>query len=130
MILPAIVSLIFASAISGMVLFRVWSIRRGKILSGEECRIIEDLLSVFEWEKGWESFSVFILGKARKISSAFSRISINFYHIAKKFIEERVEHFSMSIPPVSGEDGEKGSASFFLKDISSHRDSFRNGELK
>jgi len=112
-----------------MVLFRVWSIRRGKILSGEECRV-EDLLSVFEWEKAWESFSAFILGKLQKMSSAFSRISINFYHIAKKFIEERVEHFSMSIPPVSGEDGERGSASFFLKDISNHRDSFRNGELK
>lgn len=129
MILPAIFSLVFASAVSGMVLFRVWSIRRCKISSGEECKV-EDLLVVFEWEKAWEKFSAFVFDKAQKVSATFSRVSINFYHIAKKFIEERVEHFSMSIPPVSGEDGERGSASFFLKDISDYKDSFRNGELK
>jgi len=127
MFLPFIFSLVFAIAISGMVFVRVWNIRRGKVVAGEEYEISE-IFSVVDWEKTLDKASSFVLSKLQKVSVVASRVLVNFYHIAKKFIDERVEHFSMSIPSTNNGDSERGTASFFLKDISAHKDSFRNGE--
>ncbi len=87
-----------------------------------------EIFSVFEWEKTLNKISSFVLSKLQKVSVIVSRLLINFYKIAKKFIDERVEHFSVSVPSINNGDSEKGTASFFLKDISEHKDSFRNGE--
>lgn len=128
MLLPFILSFVFVTVISGMVLVRVWGIRKGKVVAGEEYEITE-IFSVFEWKKIFDKVLSFVLIKSKKISAIVSRLSINFYQIAKKFIDERVEHFSVSVPSTNKGEGEKGTASFFLKDISEHRDNFRNGEV-
>jgi hypothetical protein len=129
MLLPFIFSLVFALAISGMVFVRVWNIRKGKITAGEEYTV-SDIFSFIDWEKASEKCSAFAINKFRKAVATASRLLVNFYHILKKFVEDRVEHFSMSVPPVDGNNGEKGTASFFLKDISEHKDNFRNGDIK
>lgn len=128
MLLPFILSLVFALVVSGMIFLRVWKIRKGKVVAGEEYDVIE-IFSVFEWEKILNKILSFVLSKLQKVSVVVSRLSIKFYKIAKKFIDERVEHFSVSIPSINNGDGEKGTASFFLKDISEHKDNFRNGEI-
>jgi len=53
----------------------------------EEEYEISEIFSVVDWEKTFDKTSSFVLGKLQKVSVVASRVLVNFYHIAKKFID-------------------------------------------